>query len=77
MAYMQHVSLFSGAKENSIKLEVRMHSNRKIVFKRQTIAVRDLVEKFGILPKGLQNSATRTRKGICGSVENRKIGSNN
>ena len=43
-----------------IKLEVRMHSNRKIVYNRQTIAVRDLVGILGIKPKGLQMTRTIT-----------------
>jgi SRSO17 transposase len=45
---------------NKIKLEVRMHSNRKIVYKGQTIAVRDLVGMFGIQPKGIQMARTVT-----------------
>lgn len=50
----------SWCKNRKIKLEVRMHSNRKIVYKGQTIAVRDLVGVLGIKPKGLQMARTIT-----------------
>jgi len=47
-------------KNNKIKLEVRMHSNRKIVYQGQEVAVRDLVDRFSIIPKGLQMARTVT-----------------
>jgi SRSO17 transposase len=50
----------SWCKSNKIKLEVRMHSNRKIVYKGRIIAVRDLVGVLGIRPKGLQMARTIT-----------------
>lgn len=50
----------SWCKNKKIKLEVRMHSNRKIDYKGRTIAVKDLVGILGIKPKGLQMVRTVT-----------------
>lgn len=54
------VEFIKWCKEQKIPLEVRMHSNRVIMYKGQQITLKNLVSKLGLRPKGRKMFRTIT-----------------
>ena len=54
------VNLLRWCKDNRIAAEMRMHSNRVVIFRGEKEAIRELVKRKGIRPKGLKMARTIT-----------------
>ncbi len=61
------VNLLRWCKDNQIAAEMRMHSNRVVLFRGEKVAIRELGKRKGIRPKGFKMA--RTIKAIWHNME--------